>query len=88
MKSPDPSVTSPTTGTPSDRGGEDTEEGKDVDTDIKDEIGSGASSPHHGMDCLIAFGNGTQSSFEAFCIQSDFLSTYHDFVLSISNVYN
>ncbi|XP_041962509.1 GON-4-like protein [Alosa sapidissima] len=52
VKSPDPSVTSPTTGTPSDRGGEEIEEGKDVDTDIKDEIGSGASSPRHDQGCL------------------------------------
>lgn len=58
VKSPDPSdatVTSPTAGTPSDRGGEETEEGKDADTDIKDEIGSGASSPQPGMNGFMAF---------------------------------
>lgn len=55
VKSPDATVTSPTAGTPSDRGGEETEEGKDMDLDIKDEIGSGASSPHHGMDGFILF---------------------------------
>ncbi|XP_012678292.2 GON-4-like protein [Clupea harengus] len=51
VKSPDATVTSPTAGTPSDRGGEETEEGKDMDLDIKDEIGSGASSPHHDQGC-------------------------------------